>query len=210
VLHGSCGKVLRSFGTCWSTTSVCLRCANQIPWYPRASRDGARTLYDRLGTINKFNEEFVTHRCPADAVAAWNHVYKGKVRTSSKVVRSMRVQLGDITNYHVDPGVQILVMYQHDKQILLKRFNKVCTVGEAEGKTYERVLIVRLDTQSRPLYNSEPHVLVATSRHTQECVALFPNFSNNLLEKYFANAEDIRLTNSCRDIESAGHSLFDL
>lgn len=64
-----------------------------------------------------------------------------------------------------------LTFTQEEKTILKKlRLKKVSTIHEAQGKTYQHVICVRDNPRSVEIFNSQKHILVALTRHTESFV----------------------------------------
>jgi len=185
----------------------------QIPHIPRVQ---ASKMYIRL-EAQKFKEIYLTHRCPADSVAAWGHLYEHKVRTTSKVRTSMKT-VKTSRGLEVPVGCVMMCMYQADKRALREQYAnvirtrrvKVVTAHEAEGKTYEHVWLHRFDTRKRTddfsLFDKSEHVLVAMSRHTQTFVYVCPADVGDLVSTWMKKASSPRRCQAALDVASAGQS----
>jgi hypothetical protein len=122
----------------------------------------------------------VSHRCPIDVVAGLSAIYDGELLTSSTVRDSMSYQrIESVENLRPQSGVQYLTFLRADKAELIRRgFGKVLTVDEynvntvheVQGETYEHVILVRLTASRSEIFDSQPHCVVAVSRHTQSFV----------------------------------------
>jgi len=188
---------------------------NQIPHIPRVQ---ASSVYLRISPQETV-VEYVTRRCPWDAVAAWGHVYDWKVRSKSKVQRSMTTAK-DWTGLVIPDGLVVLVMYQDGKkvakQLLLSHIKskhiRIMTVHESEGKTFKDVWLMRFDVRARSdklsLYDQEPHCLVACSRHTHSFVYVRPRDIGDLVDKYIAGADDYEKIHRAGDVSTAGKSMM--
>nr|AYP67558.1 RNA-dependent RNA polymerase [Ingleside virus]UJQ88144.1 MAG: RNA-dependent RNA polymerase [Ingleside virus]UJQ88146.1 MAG: RNA-dependent RNA polymerase [Ingleside virus]UJQ88152.1 MAG: RNA-dependent RNA polymerase [Ingleside virus]UJQ88154.1 MAG: RNA-dependent RNA polymerase [Ingleside virus] len=114
-----------------------------------------------------------TRRCPVD-VAALLHtlaLYPAQVTSSSAVRRSLRVMpingVADVLSAAFS-HCQLLVFTQGEKADLLRAAGRsVFTVNEFQGNQAEHVLLVRLNPKPVPVFESQPHILVAVSRHTE-------------------------------------------
>lgn len=184
----------------------------QIPHIPRVQ---AAKLYVRLSAQEvKFN--WFTHRCPADAVAAWGFLYDDKVRTTTKVRQSMQWVVS-AKGLDIPKGCVMMCMYQADKKVLRDMYAqsigskslKIVTAHEAEGKTYEHVWLHRFDTRKRTddfsLFDKPEHVLVAMSRHTKTFKYVCPADVGDLVNKWIASVNPRKLQ-AVVDVATAGKS----
>jgi len=140
----------------------------QIPFINRAKEffmkyDG-KTAFDAVKTMAE------TRRCPVDATAALSRYYKKGIKTYSEVENSMSALLvKSVAQVPKLVDFQVLVFSQIEKADVKKLgFTNVMTVHEAQGKTFKRVQLLRLYEQKWSVFESEPHAVVAISRHTQE------------------------------------------
>ena len=117
----------------------------------------------------------VSHRCPADVSARLSDLYPSGMKSSNRIFQSVHkvrvASANDIPQKHY----VFLTFTQAEKQTLITRFRgvsaNVATIQEYQGQTAKRVAVVRLsDKASADIYNSEPHCLVALSRHTESLV----------------------------------------
>jgi hypothetical protein len=184
----------------------------QIPHIPRVQ---AAKLYVRIAA-QEVRRKWLTYRCPADAVVAWNHLYGNCVRTVSKVRDSMRVVTSS-RGLDIPHGCVMMCMYQADKKILrdvyaqsIKPKNlKIVTAHEAEGKTYKDVWLHRFDVRKRTddfsLFDQSQHVLVAMSRHTESFVYVCPQDVGDLVSTWISQVSP-RKVQAVLDVTSAGES----
>jgi len=109
-------------------------------------------------------------RCPADAIAAVLDIYDGKIRTDSSVVQSIKLlRLSSVQALPWVEGVQYLCFSQGEKEDLRKLgFKGAITIHEAQGETYREVILFRGQPMRAELYDSEPHAVVALTRHTHK------------------------------------------
>jgi len=140
---------------------------NQIPYIDR-DRYFPQLYSDVFRFCDVTIERNVTHRCPIDVTAVLSDIYPG-LKTTSKIERSLRVMMND-NNIPYENKVLYMTWTQDDKQQLLdKRYNvngsQVMTIHEAQGQTFDRVIMVRRQVKALTLFTSINHAIVAFSRH---------------------------------------------
>lgn len=187
---------------------------HQIPHIPRVQ---APSVYLRI-KAQDVETEYLTRRCPWDAVAAWGHIYGWEVRSTSSVRTSMSTAK-DFRTLSMPKDLVVLVMYREGKKQareLLKMYVKeknirIMTVHESEGKTFEHVWMFRFDMRPRQdkmsLYDQKAHCLVGMSRHTREFVYIRPKSVGDLVDKWCAQAVDSRRVSRAGDVSTAGKSM---
>jgi len=183
----------------------------QIPHVPRAtvSSQHVRMVADVV------EYSYMTYRCPGDAVAAWGHIYDWKVRTVSKIDKSMR-RVQSTRGLTVPAGCTMMCMYQAGKKQLRTMYAgcgvpfKIVTVHESEGKTYDNVWLHRFDNRKRTddfsLYDKIPYALVAMSRHRKSFLYVAPDLGD-LVCKWMAQAQDPRRVAAAMDVNTVGQSV---
>ena len=148
---------------------------NQLPYIDREHLFALQ--YDRPHTLATISQELqCTHRNPIDVAYALNNIYKG-IYSSKSRVRSLKLERYSGVNIPKTlPNTLYLVHTQKDKRALKTTGygeglgSRVLTIHEAQGMTYDMVVIVRASTKKLPIYDSIQHAVVAVSRHTVECV----------------------------------------
>ncbi|CAG7786237.1 unnamed protein product, partial [Allacma fusca] len=110
-----------------------------------------------------------SYRCTLTTAKLLTDLYDGGMYSTSVVHSEMEI----FDYYSVDTiprvsGAQYLVFTQHEKAILENRKFKVNTIHEYQGKQNDHVIIVRLNKQRNPVYESLSHVIVALSRHRKK------------------------------------------
>lgn len=186
----------------------------QIPHVPRVQ---ASKMYLRIvPTIEKVKYDI--YRCPADALAAWGHIYDWKVRTHSSVRKSISV-LTSAEQRSIPDGCVLMCMYQADKKELRKRYAslvktkslRIMTVHESEGKTFKHVWMFRFDIRVRSdagsLYDKPAYALVAMSRHTDTFVYVRPKDLGDCLDKWIQGSQDARALMAMADVTTVGVSM---
>jgi len=184
----------------------------QIPHIPRVQ---APKLHVKL-KHQSIQHNWITRRCPATAVAAWGSVYEWKARTVSSEIGSM-IEVRDTKGREVPRGCVMMCMYQADKREIKRlyasdlRHIKIMTAHESEGKTFEHVWLHRFDARKRSdrasLFDQEPHVLVAMSRHTKGFVYRAPAALGDLVSTWIVRANDPRRVVAAQDVDTAGQSV---
>jgi len=168
---------------CW-VKSGCVRMEmygdrKQIPFINRVKTMEvvhARLDYLRAGV--KITNRTRSYRCPPDAVFALQEFYRTTGFVSVSEVRGKtisEVSIGSVADVPETAGVVYLTMTRLDKHTLVSKFRKgivggIMTVHEAQGKTFDRVALVRLSSSKGSIYTKPGHALVALSRHTKEFV----------------------------------------
>nr|QWQ59700.1 replication-associated protein [Manihot esculenta associated ampelovirus 2] len=133
----------------------------------------------------QYEEKLVTYRCPAD-ICYWmsqlkfgnEMAYSGRVMSKSKIHCIKSVRAHPIQSFTPKMGEgkdKIIVFTQWEKEKLSADLRnsshhdlaqRVATVHECQGKTYERVALVRIKPAQDEVFTSAPHRLVALTRHT--------------------------------------------
>ncbi|UTQ50858.1 MAG: replicase polyprotein (methyl transferase, helicase) [Tomato ilarvirus 1] len=127
--------------------------------------------------IGVLKPKTVTYRCPRDATALLSEkFYKTKVTTANPISTSL--SLVNINSAFEIPAEKDVLYITHtvaDKATLQRHFgihkDQVLTTHEAQGKTYDHVILVRLSKTGNLLYSGknpetkDSHNLVALSRH---------------------------------------------
>lgn len=180
----------------------------QIPHVPRAE---APKMHLRLQP-DSVEEQWLTYRCPPDAVAAWGHVYNWRVRSTSDVGKSLS-HVSSHKGLKIPHDCVMMGMYQADKKELRQMYQncgtkvQIMTVHESQGKTFEHVWLHRFDRRKRTdtfsLYDKEAYVLVAMSRHTHEFKYVCPDLGD-LASCWIKQASDVRRVQAAAEVETAG------
>lgn len=113
-----------------------------------------------------------SRRCPLDVCFALAEFYPG-IYSASSVVVSMSLSKFDDEAFRNHPNTLYMTHTQDDKEALVNlglgtdSGSAVLTVHEAQGLTYEHVVLVRFNKKPLPLFQSTEHAIVAISRHTK-------------------------------------------
>jgi hypothetical protein len=121
-----------------------------------------------------YRDVVVSNRCPADVCACLSRFYPGFL-TRNPVVTSMNYRkITNVVDVPHDNSALYLTFTQQEKQELQKHLdgipgNSACvvTVHESQGSQCETVHLVRLNTKKLTIYTSEPHNIVALTRHSK-------------------------------------------
>nr|AGL80609.1 polyprotein [Plum bark necrosis stem pitting-associated virus] len=157
---------------------------HQIPFIPR-TEGFVCTRAEHNIDEDKYSEVLKSYRCPAD-ICFWMNcvakapekVYSGLVTTFNKVLRSVvKIPSAVIPSHLIKEVNAILTFTQADKEMAykfvagaklgMKQKIHVSTIHEAQGKTFENVLIYRGRQAEDDVYKSLPHRLVGLTRHTK-------------------------------------------
>nr|WCR39392.1 ORF-1a [Pineapple mealybug wilt-associated virus 2] len=178
---------------------------NQIPFINRE-----KCFYSKEGVYCPGKDEIIytseSYRCPAD-VCMWLSSLKrsdGSNRYLKGVSCNQReVVLRSLSKRPVVSAEQVIQL-EADAYITFKqeckekvvralaavgRRDKVFTSHEAQGMTFGRVVLCRLSATDDSVFSSEPHILVALSRHTQSCV--YATLSSKLTDKVGAAIDSV-------------------
>ncbi|CAH2105844.1 unnamed protein product [Euphydryas editha] len=148
---------------------------NQLPYIDRDNLFEMR--YCRPTLLTTISCELsCTHRNPKDVAFAISEVY-GTIYSSSARIRSLRVE--SLTGAHIPVGrdrTLYLVFTQDEKRLLTDQGygsgegSRVLTIHEAQGQTYEDVIVLQTKTRRLRIHDSVSHAVVAVTRHTNTCV----------------------------------------
>lgn len=148
---------------------------HQIPFIDRSD---LHLRFDKHEKIVSVAESLNTsYRCPYDVAMIYNPVYSDGFHTTNPTKSTIEVvQYSSPVDIPLIPGAKYLVFKQSEKSDLASRFD-VSTVHEYQGKQAEIVVIIR-DARNKNLqdsmYNKDPWILVAFTRHTKKCYYYTP------------------------------------
>nr|WGM82659.1 polyprotein [Jujube closterovirus 1] len=184
---------------------------HQIPFIPRTEGFICTKAEHDINEKN-YTEILRTYRCPADICYWLNHVakrpdmvYSGLVTTFNKTLRSVvRVASAVIPVQFLKDASAILTFTQADKEMAWKMCKgsgakkkenlHISTIHEAQGKTFDNVIIFRGRQAEDEVYKSLPHRLVGLTRHTRSLkYVVHPSRTSDSLSK------DIDLIVSAKD-----------
>lgn len=172
---------------------ICQGDSVQIPFINRV--ESIELKYDKL-KIDSIEKKRNTYRSPVDVacfLTKKNFYGNDTVKSVNRIFRSMKTvgprdKRGMTSKYSI-PKVreaQYLTFTQSEKEEMIQYLGKtqnwsVSTVHEAQGKTFDDVILVRLKETANEIYpggrKSEPYTVVATTRHRRSLI-------------YYTKAED--------------------
>nr|UXV25350.1 ORF1a [peony leafroll-associated virus] len=156
---------------------------NQIPFINREVCFPMR--HEKIDTSDgEFEYTTTSYRCPADVRyylsslkdGKKGQLYPGGVKPfgSEKPLRSLeKIAIASEEDVLAEEADAYLTFNQDDKGKLLRAAaatgQKITamTIHEAQGKTFERVVLARLKKPDDSVMSSRPHILVGLSRHTK-------------------------------------------
>lgn len=142
---------------------------SQIPFIVRVP--GFVMKVETFQDFSSYEFQSKSYRCPKDVAAVLSKFYEKGFQSASKVEKS--ISLKYIRNLSEVPkgGYQYLTWTQNEKRELVRKgFLNTKTIHEVQGKTYDKVCVIRHSTHKEDIYKSEPHALVALSRHRKEFI----------------------------------------
>jgi ribonuclease HI len=146
---------------------------NQLPFIDR--QNCFQLTYTSPNTITPVTDKLLcTHRNPQDVAYALQEIYRG-IYSSRTEIRSLSViRLGEVEIPKTE-NTLYLTHTQRDKAYLVEngyggnKGSLTLTIHEAQGLTFESVVVVRPGTRGGEIYKSVSHAVVAVSRHTHRC-----------------------------------------
>lgn len=120
--------------------------------------------FERYVNVEQRN---LSYRCPADIAKIFSPKYLGGFKTISKIKNSMAINfIATAENLFIPVTYKILTFTQDEKKILKSKYKNVNTIHEIQGKTFNKVALIRLNAKSLEIYDSINHILVGLTRHT--------------------------------------------
>ncbi|XP_072948186.1 uncharacterized protein [Epargyreus clarus] len=186
------GAIVMAIRLTGATEALLAGDINQLPYIERNNL--FELLYSRPTPVAKISQELLcTHRNPKDVAYALSEVYSG---IYSSVPRTRSLQLKRYTDASIPKSLEktlYLVHTQSEKESLKTegfgsgKGSCILTIHEAQGSTYETVVIVRTSTQQLRLHDSVPHAVVAVSRHTISCT-YYSDYSEDAIAQFIRKA----------------------
>nr|BDX29258.1 methyl transferase/helicase [Grapevine leafroll-associated virus 13] len=171
--------------------AICYGDVNQIPF---SNREKMFVMHYSAITPNEKDIEYtnISYRCPADVCyllskmtnAAGKPCYPNGVQAyeNKRPLRSMTAIPINGASEAIQADVDVFLTYtQADKADLIRerigsaKNTPVYTIHEAQGKTFERVALVRLKKADDSVIKGLPHALVGISRHTRSFIYMTYN-----------------------------------
>ncbi|CAG9123686.1 unnamed protein product [Plutella xylostella] len=146
---------------------------NQLPYIDRENLFELR--YNRPTLVANITQELLcSYRNPMDVAYALKEVYSGIYAATARIQSLQLKRLTDAVIPKSQTNTLFLVHTQEEKETLTSQGygegmgSRVLTIHEAQGLTYESVIIIRTKDKIK-LHDSIPHAVVALSRHTTAC-----------------------------------------
>lgn len=142
----------------------------QIPFVDRETTSKSKYSSPRL-FAEITTSHVLTRRCPIDVCYALSLFYPGIHTINNTVLSMIKLPVNESTLRNVE-NTLFLTLTQKEKTNLQAKgigcndSSKLLTVHEAQGQTFEHVILVRLNNKHLEIYNSIEHAIVAISRHT--------------------------------------------
>lgn len=143
----------------------------QIPFVDREA-----TLKSKYSSPRLFAEITTTHvltrRCPIDVCYALSFFYPGIHTISSTILSMIKLSINESTLKNFENTLYLTFTQKEKSSLQAKGIgcnnaSKLLTIHEAQGQTFDHVVLVRLNNKKMEIYNSTEHAIVAISRHTQ-------------------------------------------
>lgn len=177
-------------------------------------RAGAPRMFLRVSGCDVEEKLYHNFRNPANAVAAIGGVYNWEVRAHSNFPGAL-LHVQDYRSLPNWSGQVMLGFYQADKKEMHKLYAnlnpkpRIATVHEVQGETLRSVKLHRFDLRRRTdgmaLFDRQPYVIVALSRHKENFAYVSPKLGD-LVEAWVARGRDPRRAQAAADVDSAGES----
>lgn len=175
---------------------------------------GVRATYQLVYKYVSFRHRvrtWVVYRGCAAVLATFNARYGNKLRTVNSDAGSVRIVKG-LDGLVLEGEVGCVCMEQADKPLMRRMIGdrKVfqSSTHEAQGKTYDTVVLFDLDPKPRPaahsLLDNPAYVNVAYSRARRHVVLVKPGHADNLALRWARQASDPVLVSVCADLASVG------
>ncbi|GBP90815.1 hypothetical protein EVAR_65998_1 [Eumeta japonica] len=156
---------------------------NQIPHIDR--HNVFPMSYEKLNTVAKVSRELLrSYRNPMNVAYALNKIYSG-IYYAQEETRSLTMDGYDRNKLSISlPQTLYLAHIQTGKTELEAmrcgqgKESKVLTIHEAQGLTSKNMVIVRTASKKAAIYNSIQHVIIAITRHSENCMYLTVNCSD--------------------------------
>lgn len=166
---------------------------NQLPYIDRCNLFPLQ--YNRPNKITNITKQLLcTYRNPQDVAYALREVYSG-IYSANTRTRSLTLKPFTGATIPKSERTLYLVHTQAEKALLISQgFGKAegsrtMTIHEAQGQTFENVVIVRTTSKPSHLLQSVPHAVVAISRHTKTCVYYTDTANNDASARLISMAE---------------------
>lgn len=171
---------------------------NQLPYIDRNNL--FPLIYNRPNLVTNITKELLcTYRNPMDVAYALNEIYSG-IYSANSSIKSLKLKRYTGSDIPKADGILYLVHTQAEKALLLSQEygtqpeSRTLTIHEAQGLTYDTVVIVRTTTNPSKLPQSVPHAVVAISRHTKNCTYYTDSATDDATARLILRAENATAT----------------
>ncbi|XP_053618054.1 uncharacterized protein LOC128679687 [Plodia interpunctella] len=166
---------------------------NQLPYIDRHNLFPLK--YCRPHKVTTVTKELLcTYRNPQDVAYALSEIYSG-IYSAKNLTRSLTLKEYRGANIPKLEDTLYLTHTQAEKELLISQGygansgSCTLTIHEAQGRTFDTVIIARTTTKNSKLPQSVPHAVVAISRHTKTCVYYVDNKKNDAVARFIQRAE---------------------
>lgn len=171
---------------------------NQLPYIDR--NNIFPMLYNRPNLITNITKELLcTYRNPQDVAYALSEIYSG-IYSSQSLIKSLSLKRYMGAEIPATDDTLYLVHTQAEKALLISQGygmqpgSRTLTIHEAQGLTYETVVIVRTTSRQTDLIKSVPHAVVAISRHTKSCTYYTDSTNDDATARLILRSENATTT----------------
>ncbi|XP_060809452.1 uncharacterized protein LOC132901769 [Amyelois transitella] len=187
------GSIVMAIKIAGASETMLIGDQNQLPYIDRHNLFLLK--YCRPHKITSVTKELLcTYRNPQDVAYALGEIYSG-IYSAKNLTRSLKLkEYGGAVIPKLNDTLY-LTHTQAEKELLIGQGygtnsgSCTLTIHEAQGRTFETVVIVRTTSKKSNLLMSVPHAVVAISRHTKTCVYYVDNTKNDAVARFIQRAE---------------------
>lgn len=151
---------------------------NQLPYIDRENL--FELNYARPNMVAAITQELLcTHRNPLDVAYTLSKIYSGiySSKTTLSRIHSLRVEGYSGARIPVSAKNTLFLVHTQEEKSLLAgqgygsgEGSRILTIHEAQGLTYDSVIIINTKVRRHHIRESVSHAVVAVSRHRVSCV----------------------------------------
>ncbi|XP_050550003.1 uncharacterized protein LOC126910728 [Spodoptera frugiperda] len=151
---------------------------NQLPYIDRENL--FELNYARPNMVAAITQELLcTHRNPLDVAYTLSEIYSGiySSKTTLSRIHSLRVEAYSGAQIPVSAKNTLFLVHTQEEKSLLAgqgygsgEGSRILTIHEAQGLTYDSVIIINTKVRRHQIRESVSHAVVAVSRHRVSCV----------------------------------------
>ena len=193
------GSIVLAIQIAKATEVTLLGDNNQLPYIDRYNL--FPLAYNRPNKITPITKELLcTFRNPQDVAYALSEIYSG-IYSANTRTRSLTLKRFSGAAIPKSERTLYLVHTQAEKAYLISQGygndegSRTLTIHEAQGQTFETVIIVRTVPKKSHLLQSVPHAVVAISRHTKTCVYYTDSSNDDATARLILRAERATMDN---------------